>query len=328
MTEEQPVLTADIGGTKMVTALVSPDGMIIDRYRQPTNAADGPEPVIQRFFTGIDLILDRNGIQPQQLCAMSIGVAGIVDIRNGTVNKAPNLPGWENFPMGNEIKEKYNVPVYIVNEADANALGEQRYGAGMGLENVILITLGTGIGGGFVLDGKMYTGSSGSAFEVGHMVIREDGLDCGCGKKGCMETLASGTAIGREAKRRIADGEKSVLTDMVEGDVGKITAETVHLAAKKGDSLALQVIAGASYYLGLGIINLVTIINPEMVIIGGSVAEMDNLLLYPVRRMVKDESIPLMVEKLKIVKARLGEDGGLVGAAAYSLDLKQHFIDS
>ncbi|MBN2077109.1 MAG: ROK family protein [Dehalococcoidales bacterium] len=320
MTNSHPVLTADLGGTKMVVALVSPEGKIIDRHRQPTLAQDGPEDVIDRLYSSIDYLLEKNNILFSQLDAMSLGIAGIIDTRNGIVDKAPNLPGWENLALRDKINDRYDVPVYVLNEVDAAALGEYRYGAGKGLNNIALITLGTGIGGGLILDGKLFLGSSGSAFEIGHMVIKDDGSECGCGKNGCLETLASGTAIGREAKRRIADGEKSILVDMMNGAIENITAERVHEAAKKGDSLASGVIAGASYYLGLGIINMVTLINPEMIIIGGSVARMGNLLLDPVRRMVKDKTFPLMVKKLKIVRARLGEDAGLLGAAAYALD--------
>jgi glucokinase len=320
MTNSSPVLTADVGGTKMVVALVSPEGEIIDRYRQPTMAQDGPESVIRRVHSAIDLLLNRNNILPGQLEAMSLGIAGIIDIKNGIVDKAPNLPGWENLALKDRFYNNFDIPVYVLNEVDAAALGEHRYGAGKGHKNIALVTLGTGIGGGLVLDGKLFTGSSGSAFEIGHMVIKDDGPKCGCGKNGCLETLASGIAIGREARRRISDGERSSLVDMVNGVIEDITAETVHEAANKGDSLSLSVIADASYYLGLGITNLVTLINPEMIIIGGSVARIGNLLLDPVRQTVNDKSFTLMSRDLKIVQARLGEDAGLLGAAVYALD--------
>jgi glucokinase len=320
MTHSNHIITADLGGTKMVVALVSQKGEIVDRYRQPTMAQDGPETVIERLYYSIDFLLDRNNTLPRQLEAMSLGIAGIIDTRNGIIDKAPNLPGWENLALKDKIYERYSVPVHILNESDAAALGEHRYGAGKRLKNIALITLGTGIGGGLVLDGRLFLGSSGSAFEIGHMVIKDDGPECGCGKNGCLETLASGTAIGREARRRITEGETSVLVDMVHGAIEEITAEKVHKAAKQGDPLALRVLAGASHYLGLGIINLVSIINPEMIIVGGSVARIGNLLLDPVRQIVKDKTFALMVKKLRIVQARLGEDAGLIGAAAYALD--------
>lgn len=322
MTNSNLVLTADLGGTKMVVALVSPEGKIIEKHRQPTLAQDGPETVIERLYSSIDFLLDRNNTLPRQLEAMSLGIAGIIDTRNGIVDKAPNLPGWENLALKDKIADRYSVPVYILNEADATALGEHRYGAGKGLKNIALITLGTGIGGGLVLDGRLFIGSSGSAFEIGHMVIKDDGPDCGCGKNGCLETLASGTAIGREARRRITEGETSMLFDMVKGSIENITSENVYKAAKKDDPLALRVLAGASHYLGLGVINLVSIINPEMIIISGSVARIGDLLLDPVRRMVKDKTFALMVKNLKIVRARLNENAGLIGAAAYALDQK------
>jgi glucokinase len=318
--EERPVLAVDLGGTKMIIALVSRNGWIIERHYWNTVAVEGPRAVIERVFEGIDYLLGENGLAPQQLSAVSIAAAAIIDMREGIITAAPNLPDWENIPLKSIVLEKYGIDTYLINDADAAALGEHRFGAGKGLNNLVLLTLGTGIGGGIIIDGKLYTGSYGGAAELGHMIIVEDGPECGCGNKGCLEALASGTAIAREARRRIVKGEKSSLAELAQGKQDDITAETVYLAAKDGDQLSLDVITGAARYLGKGVLNLVHIFSPDMVILGGSVARMGDLLFEPVRRIVGEQAFPLMAKSVQIVPARLGNDAGVVGAAVYTLE--------
>jgi glucokinase len=317
---EHPVITADIGGTSLRVALVSQDGTILHRYQGETSAVEGPRVVTERLFAGIEAVLEESRLLPDGLQAISIAFAGIIDMDRGIVTGAPHLPGWENVPLKEPVEKRFSVPVFVLNDADAAAIGEYRYGAGKGLSNIILLTLGTGIGGGIIHDGKLFTGSAVSAAEFGHMIVKDDGPACTCGRNGCLETLASGTAIAAEAKLRIAGGEKSVLTGMTGGRTEDITAEMVHRAALDGDSLAEAVIERAAYYLGIGILNLVAVFNPEMVIIGGSVAEMGELLFGPARAMVMEKSFKAMVKDLKIVTARLGNDAGLVGAAACAFE--------
>jgi len=317
--QESPVLAVDLGGTKMIIALVSRNGRIIARHYRSTVAGEGPQAVIERMFDGIDYLLGENGLVPSQLSAISIAAAAIINMREGIITAAPNLPDWEDMPLKSIVAERYGTATFLINDADAAALGEHRFGAGKGLKNLVLLTLGTGIGGGIIIDGKLYTGSYGGAAEIGHMIIVEDGPECGCGNKGCLEALASGTAIAREAKRRIDKGEKSSLTEQVQGKQNDITAEKVYLAAKDGDSLSLEVIAGAARYLGTGVLNLVHIFSPDVVILGGSVAQMGDLLFEPVRQIVREKAFPLMAKSVQIVPARLGNDAGLVGAAVYAL---------
>ncbi len=319
-TEDRPVLAVDLGGTKMVIALVSPDGRIPRRLDLTTSATEGHKVVIERMFSGIDSLLGKSGLSREQLRAISIAAAGIIDMDGGMITGAPNLPDWKDIPLKRIVAERYGMDTFLVNDADAAILGEHRFGAGEGQNNLVLLTLGTGIGGGIIIDGKLYTGSSGGGAELGHMVIKEDGPECGCGNNGCLESLASGTAIAREAKKRIGKGEKSSLNELVHGRPDDITAETVHQAAQEGDSLALEVIGEAAHYLGIGVLNLVQIFNPEMVILGGSVAQMGDLLFEPVRKMVKEKAFPLMAKSVQIVPARLGNDAGVIGAAVFALE--------
>lgn len=319
-TKRYPVLAVDLGGTKMVSALVDSGGKIRDRYLQETNTSEGPEVVVDRLFSGMDSLLGWNNLTAGQLNSISIAAAAIINIKNGIATEGPNLPGWRDVPLRNLVRDRFGIETYLVNDADAAALGEQRFGAGKGCDNLVLLTLGTGVGGGIIIGGKLYTGTSASAAEIGHMTLVDDGPQCACGKRGCLESLVSGSAIAREARTRIADGEKSLLVEMAGDNPDSITAEEVHLAAENGDSLALDIIAKAAYYLGLGVLNIVNLLNPDMVIIGGSVAQMGDLLLNPVRQMVKEKAFPVMAANVQIVTAQLGNDAGLVGAAIYALE--------
>ena len=314
------MLSIDIGGTKIAMAIISEQGEILARQTVPTLASEGPQPVIDRIFSGIDNLSEAGNVRPSQLSAISMATAGVIDIRRNLVTTSPNLPGWENVPLRSIVAEKYRIPVYLLNDADAAALGEHHFRTGRRLNTFIFLTLGTGIGGGIIIDGRLYLGSTGSAAELGHMVIDVNGPPCPCGRHGCLEAMASGTAVAREAKNRIKRGAASALTEMVNGNIEKITGETVHTAADTGDELAREVIDQAAFYLGVGVVNLVNIFNPEMVVIGGSMADMGDLLLQPVRRMVAESAFPIYAQTVQIMPAQLGNDAGLFGAAIFALE--------
>ncbi|OGO22757.1 MAG: hypothetical protein A2Z28_06590 [Chloroflexi bacterium RBG_16_51_9] len=318
--QERPVLAVDIGGTKMAMAIISEQGEVIARQSQPTLAHEGQQAVIKRLLSGIDQLLKETNLLPPKLNAISLATAGIIDIRKNLVTVSPNLPGWHDVPLRRIIAEKYRTPTYLLNDADAAALGEHHFRAGRSQNTLILLTLGTGIGGGIIIDGKLYFGSAGTAAEIGHMVIDVNGPVCSCGRNGCLEALASGTAVAREAIGRIRGGRQSILTKMTGNRIENITAEQVNLAAKDGDELAREIIDQAAYYLGIGVTNLVNIFNPEVVIIGGSMADMGDLLLQPVRAMVAEKAFPLYAQTVEIVPAQLGNDAGLFGAAIYALE--------
>lgn len=322
MEQELPVLAIDIGGTKIRNAIISNKGKIIAKEYCLSLADEGPEAVTGRILSGIGRLLSLGNLNASQLHGITIAAAGAIDSEKGLVTFSPNLPGWHNVPLRDIVRRKYRVNTLLINDANAAALGEQQFGAGRGVNNLILITVGTGIGGGIIIDGKLYCGSSGSAGEMGHMTIDVNGPKCNCGNIGCLETLASGTAIAKEAIRRIKRGEKSSLMVMVEGEIDNITAEKVSIAAQGGDSLASEVISEAAIYLGVGMVNLVNIFNPEMIIVGGGVAKMGDLLLNPARQVVKERAFKLAVQVVRIVTARLGDDGGLLGAAAFAFQQK------
>lgn len=317
-----PVLAIDLGGTKIIAALISDKGEMIAREYCPTLADEGPESVIDRMFSVVDNLLSLRNVSQRQLHSLSVASAGVVDIEKGIVTLSPRLPGWSDIPLRSIVERRYSVDTFLLNDANAAALGEYHFGAGRGANNLIYITVSTGIGGGIIINGQLYSGSSGGAGEIGHTTVDVNGPRCTCGNTGCLEVLASGTAVAREAIRRITEGEQTSLTEMVEGKIEDVTAENVSLAAQDGDWLALEVIGQAAAYLGVGIVNMVNLFNPEVIIIGGGLAKMGDLLLEPVRRIVGERAFRLSAQAVRIVPAQLGDDAGVFGAAAFALEQK------
>jgi len=318
--KNKPVLAVDIGGTKIMTALFSADGKMETKDVRPTLAADGVEAVVERLYLAVQDIFKKNDVTPSQLQAISIACAGGIDTEEGiVVTPSPSLPDWSGLPLADIIKEKTGVITYVLNDASAAALGEQRYGAGKGVKNLVLITLGTGIGGGIIIDDKLYLGADGGAGELGHMTVESDGLRCGCGNTGCLEMYASGRAVARDAADRLRKGEKSSLAENIE----KLAAEMVGVAAKKGDKLARDVIDRAAFYLGVGLVNIVNIFNPQMIVIGGGLAGIGEMLIAPGRKMVAEQAFSINSRNVKIVKARLGNEAGVYGAAAFAFDKRR-----
>jgi glucokinase len=320
-----PVLAIDIGGTKIIAAIISPEGRIVAKEYHPTVAGEGTQSVINRIFSAVDYLLQAKNVALSQLHSISIAAAGAIDSDQGVVTFSPNLPGWKGVPLRDIVSRKYKVNTFLLNDANAAALGEHEFGAGKGVNNLILLTVGTGIGGGIIINGRLYSGPSGSAGEIGHMTIDVNGPRCNCGNIGCLEMLASGTAIAREAIRRISQGEESSLPHMVKGKIENITAEKVEAAARGGDALAAEVISQAATYLGVGMVNLVNIFNPEMIIVGGGVAKMGELLLEPARQVVKERAFKLSAQAVRIVPSQLAEGAGVLGAAAFAYS---QFVDS
>jgi|TARA_Y100000031_G_scaffold156690_1_gene212445 glucokinase len=316
----RPVLAVDLGGTKIMTALVSTNGRVLVQERRFTLADEGPEAVIDRLLAALDDILKRENIVPNQLGGISIAAAGAVDLKRGLITSSPNLPGWHDVPLREMVHKKCGVNTYLLNDASAAALGEHRFGVGKEVKNLVLLTVGTGIGGGIIINDRLYQGSSGIAGEIGHMTIDVNGADCTCGHTGCLETFVSGPAVADKARRRIELGEKSSLVELVGGKVAEITTEEVGTAARGGDALAQSVIAEAGAYLGVGLKNVVNSFNPDMVIIGGSVARLGDLLLDPARQVVKETAFRLAARAVRIVLARLDDGAGVIGAAVFAME--------
>jgi glucokinase len=314
---ERPVLAVDLGGTKIMAAVVLSDGKVLSRNYCLTMADKGPKAVIDRIVFAVNRAVTQAQLKTSEFIGLGVAAAGILDTKKGIVTTSPNLPHWRNVKLCDILAEKLGVVTYIINDASAAALGEHRFGAGRGFDDMIYLTVSTGIGGGIVVGGELYSGADGCAGELGHMTIEVDGPQCHCGNFGCLEALASGWAVAREAKTRINQGEKSSVIELVGGRLESITAETVAVAARRGDQLAANIVRDAANYLGVGLANLVNIFNPELIVIGGGLSKMGNMLLKSARRVLKERAFTLPARTVRLVRARLGSNAGIIGAAAY-----------
>ncbi|HEY66204.1 MAG TPA: ROK family protein [Caldilineae bacterium] len=310
-------LTVDLGGTQIRAALCDAEGHIHRRANELTRAAEGRAAVIRRIKETMAKAL--GDVPSSRVRGIGIAAPGPLDPKRGIIIFAPNLHDWHNVPLRQIIQDHFGIPTFLGNDANLAALGEQRFGAGRGVHNLIYITVSTGIGGGIICDDRLLLGEGGFAAEIGHHTIKADGPRCNCGNVGCLEMYASGPAIARMAREAITSGERSLLQDMSQGDLEQITGKMVYEAALKEDPLAIEVLRRAGQYLGVGIVNLLHLFNPAMIIIGGSVAKAGDFLFQPMWEIIRQRSHPSYWEDLRIVPPELGDDVGLLGALALVL---------
>ncbi|MGQ9546541.1 MAG: ROK family protein [Dehalococcoidia bacterium] len=313
-------LAIDLGGSKILTAIVGPRGEILSSHETMTPATQGSEAVIQSLLGSSHRTLEQAGVAISDICAVGIGAAGISNPEAGILFTSPNLPGLRNILLRDIVQERLGKKTFLVNDANAAALGEFCFGAARGVRNFIYITLSTGIGGGIIVDGKVFTGAIGAAGEVGHMTIDDNGPTCNCGNRGCWETLASGTALAREARRRIEGGARTSILKYAEGDAGRVTAQVIHDAAKQGDNLARELIARTGYYVGVGLANLINIFNPELIVIGGGLSSIGDMLLKPAFKAAGERAFKEAFQAVRFTSAELGRNSTVLGAAAFALE--------
>jgi glucokinase len=254
------------------------------------------------------------------MAAVSIGAPGPSNPEKGILYTSPNLPGWEGFPLRDTLEDLFRMKSFLINDANAAALAEHRFGAGVGARNMIYLTVSTGIGGGVIVDNRLMTGAIGTAAELGHMTIDDQGPRCNCGNTGCWEALATGTALAREARNRIQGGTRSLILDLAGGDPEKVTARLVQEAAEQGDETAGELIARAGYYLGVGLANLLNIFNPELILIGGGVSNIGKVILDPAFETARKRAYKVAYDAVRFAAPKLGRNSGILGAAAYAFD--------
>lgn len=313
-------LGIDLGGTKILTAVMEADGKIVARDHSITPAAGGQEKVLGAVMQSVNDVLKHAGVDSADISAAGVGAPGPSNPGTGILYTAPNLPGLKNVPLKDIIEKELGVKTFLINDANAAAVGEFRFGAAKGAGNFIYITISTGIGGGVFIDGKLYTGAVGTAAEIGHMTIDHRGPVCNCGNRGCWEMLASGTALAREAVKRIREGAKTTIPKFADGSLEKVNAKTIQMAAEHGDLLAGQLISDTAFYLGVGLANLINLFNPERIVIGGGLASMGEVLLGKAKKEAEERAYMEAFEAVDFVPAGLGRDSGVLGAAAFALE--------
>lgn len=306
----------DLGGTNIATVLIDEKGKIIKETIRRTEAKKGSKFVIKNMEESIYEVC--SDISFKKVAGIGFGIPGLVDIEKGMSIFAGNL-GWRNIPILKKIKEKFDVPIFMDNDVRVATLGEKYFGAGQGIDNMICITLGTGIGSGIIIDGKLYRGSSHTAGEIGHVTICKDGLYCNCGNRGCLEVYASAPGISRRARQYIKAGHYTILTSMVDGDLSKITPKLISEAYDLNDNLAHLIMDETAQLLAIGIADYIDIINPEMIVIGGGVSLAGDRLFKPLRKYVVKRSMNQIAKNVEIVPAKLKDKSGMMGAAALAM---------
>lgn len=310
------VVAVDLGGTQIRVALSDLDGTFLRRIACPTEAGQGPEAVLRRLVARIQEI--RQGIRDDDILGVGIGSPGPVDALAGVIISPPNLPGWNEVPLRDILEQRLSLPVRLANDANAAALGEWAFGAGRGHQNVVYVTISTGIGGGVISEGRLLLGHRGLAAEVGHMTLQPDGPRCNCGNYGCWEALASGTAIAREGAEAVRAGRSSLLTQMCAGQAEAVDARLVGEAADRGDPAAQEIIERVAVYCGVGVGNLLHLYSPELVLIGGGVSRLGDVLFSTMRRVARERVMP-PYRDVPIELAALKADVGLLGTVALFL---------
>jgi glucokinase len=307
----------DLGGTKILTAVGDAQGNWLGQDYRPTEVDRGPEGVIERIVASLQASLAQAG--GQAFHAIGVAAPGPIDVDRGLILEAPNLAGWRNVPLAAWLSGALGCPAVLENDANAAALGEYAFGAGQGARHMVYVTISTGIGGGLVLDGRLYRGATGAAGELGHMVIEANGPLCGCGRRGHLEALASGTAIAARGAEAVARGESPGIARKAAG--GVVTAAHVTAAAVEGDPAAAAIIGRAGQAIGIGLTNIVNVFNPDLIVIGGGTAKIGGPLLDPALETMRTLAFRGPVEHVRVVHAALGDRAGAAGGLALARDL-------
>ena len=309
--EKKYVVGVDLGGTKICTALVDLDGNIVKEVTVKTEAQKGEAVVLDKILNTIDDVLIGTDIN--EVKAIGVGSPGPLDVENGLIVYTPNLP-FKNFNIVKPIKEKYKIDTYLDNDANVATLSEYMFGAGKGSKNMVYVTVSTGIGGGAILNGSLFRGSTSNALEIGHITVMKGGPRCGCGNTGCAEALASGTAIMKRAKEALESKVETALKNYEE-----VTAKEVFLEAEKGDKVSQDILNDALSYLGITISNIANSFDPDKIIIGGGVSEAGRIVFDKIDYEMERRCLKTIYNNCKIEKAVLGSKAGVLGAAALAI---------
>lgn len=304
----------DVGGTNVKLALVNDNGQIVYSNSVPTRAEMGYEFTVNNIKQAIYELLKETKLEAKDIQGIGFGFPGQVDYKAGIVRNAPNIPGWVEVPIAKLIEDEFHIPTRVDNDVRCAALGELNYGAGKGCENMVCITVGTGIGSGLIINGKLVRGASNAAGEIGHIKLQmHEGPICGCGDTGCFEAFASGPSIVAMAEEYIKGGKSTKFREMANGTA--ITPFIVCEAAKAGDPVAQRIFTIMGEYLGIGLASVVNLLNPEKIIIGGGVADAGEILMRPLVDTLRKRAMKIAGSAVEVVPAQLGNTAGVIGAS-------------
>lgn len=304
----------DVGGTNVKIAIVDGKGNIIYSNSVPTRAEMGYEYTIKNMKETIYASLKETKLTIENITGIGFGLPGQINSDEGLVRLLPNIPGWKDVPLGKIMEDEFKVKVKLDNDVRVATLGEFNFGAGQGCKNLICLTVGTGIGSGIIANGQLIRGASMSAGEIGHMILQKhNGPICGCGATGCLEAFASGPSIVKMAKEYLEGGKSTLYQELAAS--GPITPFLVYEAALQGDAVAKRIFTTTGEWIGLALVSVVNLLNPEKIIVGGGVGQSGNLLLDPIRKVIQERALQVSADAVEIVTAELGESAGVVGAS-------------
>jgi glucokinase len=311
------IIGVDIGGTKIATGLVTRDAVVVERVVLPTPNETISELVLEQVYRSIDQTIEKSDVDRSHMTGIGVVAPGPLNPRTGVLLYAPNIPSFKNVPILESIQARYKVPTLVDNDANAAGLAEALFGAGVGYQYVLYVTVSTGIGTGIIIDQQIYHGKSGAAGEGGHVPINYQGPVCGCGQRGCIEAYASGTALARRARERLSmTNAPSKIRSLVAGDLDQVTPIEISQAAQQGDGLALDLIRETGEYLGIWLGSMISVLDPDIIIIGGGLSSIGELLFSTIRQTIPNHTINPFPEEVLIVPAKLQSDVGILGAAA------------
>lgn len=306
----------DIGGTSIKYGLVDGKGNILYKQQRATMADKGAEPLMHLVTNIAESLLLHAAEEDLDIRWLGVGTPGAVDARTGTViGLSPNIAGWQGTAIGETLSDRLNMTVYVENDANNVAVAEARFGAAIGYSSVVCVTIGTGVGGGLILNGKLWRGANHSAGEIGHMSINFDGPECGHGVRGCIERYCSSSAIIDRARKKLSGGLTPVFEEVLDEGLDDLNIKKIFSAAKKGDHLAVEVIEETADLLATGLAGVVNLLNPEIVVIGGGVADGGGGFVDAVSAGIRAKAFPSATENLRVTKATLGNNAGFIGAA-------------
>lgn len=306
----------DVGGTKIAAGLVDREGRIVHRCTTRCHCEQPPDFVIDVIEKTYRSIVAESRVNPADLEAVALGFPGNVNGPAGMVLVCSNLPAWDHVPLRDIVAERIGVPVVLDNDTNLCAVGEHLFGAGRGAKNMVYVTFSTGYGIGIIINNQLYVGHTGTAGEIGHVVIDFNGPLCTCGKKGCVMTYASGIGLSRMAYEKIEAGADTLLREMAPADGKRITGEQIAAAAQQGDAVAREILQKAGYYAGVGMSMVVEILNPELIVLGGGLTRIGPMLLDHAMAAMREHTEPALWDSVRVVPWQLGDDLGIIGAAA------------
>jgi glucokinase-like ROK family protein len=315
------VAAVDMGAMHLSVALGDFSARILEEIEVPFRVDQGPEESLQQADATLRELLKNRGLSTSDLAAIGVGVPGPVIAEKGMVMAPPIMPGWDRFPIRLTLESQWGTAVTLNNDAELGALGEWAYGAGRGEKNLAFIKVGSGIGAGLIINQQIYGGTTGSAGEIGHLTVDENGPLCTCGNRGCLEAFAGGHAIASQARKLVASGKRTLLSEL---NADSISARDVAEAARRGDLTAQEIIQRSGTFIGIAIAGLINLINPSTVIIGGGVAQVGDLLTGPIRQAVRERSLRASEHGVRITTAMLGRRSSLIGALVQAINVALH----